>query len=153
MRVPNAAPPPPPPTTHTPFFSAAKYMTSPLFQQKVYDWPHFSGLVYERPPFSDVSRYMHIFFSFIEFLRLLFSWYSMNWLLYCLTISNKPQVQKSKGSIWMDQHFRPSRIWMGPFLQRPGRFQNTGSNTRTIITPSYLPTRGLDFVFCSMTWF
>ena len=42
--------------------SAAKYMIGPLFQQKVYDWPHFSGLVYERPHFSDVSRYMHIFF-------------------------------------------------------------------------------------------
>ena len=45
-----------------PFFSAAKYMIGPFFQQKVYNWPHFSGLVYERPHFSDVSRYMHIFF-------------------------------------------------------------------------------------------
>ena len=46
----------------TPFFSAAKYMTGAFFQQKVYDWPHFSGLVYERPHFSAVSRYMHILF-------------------------------------------------------------------------------------------
>ena len=46
-----------------PFFSAAKYMIGPFFQQKVYDWPHFSELVYESPHFSDVSRYMHIFFS------------------------------------------------------------------------------------------
>ena len=37
-------------------------MAGPFFQQKVYDWPHFSGIVYERPRFSDVSRYMHIFF-------------------------------------------------------------------------------------------
>ena len=54
-----------------PFFSAAKYMIGPFFcQQKVYDWPHFSGLVYERPHFSDVSQYMHIFFV-QKFLRLL----------------------------------------------------------------------------------
>ena len=45
-----------------PFFSAAKYMIGPFFQQKVYDWPHLSRLVYERSHFSDVSRYMHIFF-------------------------------------------------------------------------------------------
>ena len=48
----------------------------------------------------------------------LFSWYSMNWLRY-LSTSNK-WVQKSKGSIWMGQHFRWSSIWMGLFFQRPG---------------------------------
>ena len=30
-----------------PFFSVAKYMIGPFFQQNVYNWPHFSGLVYE----------------------------------------------------------------------------------------------------------
>ena len=37
----------------------------------------------------------------------------------CLTTSNK-WVQKSKGSIWMGQHFRRSSIRIGPFFQRPG---------------------------------
>ena len=31
-----------------PFFSAARNMISPFFQQKVYDWPDFSWLIYER---------------------------------------------------------------------------------------------------------
>ena len=98
-----------------PFFSADKNMISPLFQQKVYDWPHFSELVYERPHFSDVSRYMHICFEAACSLSI--QW--IDWYI-CLTTSNKWVQKKSKGSIWMGQHFRRFSIWMGPFLQRPG---------------------------------
>ena len=50
-----------------PFSTLPGISLSPFFQQKVYNWPHFSGLVYERPHFSDVSRYMHIFFVQIFF--------------------------------------------------------------------------------------
>ena len=43
-----------------PPFSARPWL-APIFQQKVYDWPHFFWIVYERSHFSDVSWYMHIF--------------------------------------------------------------------------------------------
>ena len=64
-----------------PFSALLSIWMGHFFQQKVYDWPHFSGLVYERSHFPDVSRYTHSFRSEI-FRGYIFSWYSINWLLY-----------------------------------------------------------------------
>ena len=117
-------------------------MISPLFQKKVYDWLHFSGLVYKRPHFPEISRYMHIFFVqrfFEAACSLGIQWTDCN---ICLTTSNK-WVQKLKDCIWMGQHFRRPSIWMSPFFKGQVyewvRFRNTGPNTCTTITPKLPP--------------
>ena len=114
----------------------------PLFQQKVYDWPHFSGFLYRWPHFSAVSRHMHIFFVQRFFEAACSLGIQCIDCDICLTIRNK-WVQKSKGSIWMGQHFRRSSIWMVLFFKGQeyewGRLRNTGSNTCTTITHK-LPT-------------
>ena len=99
-----------------------------LFQRfKVYDWPFFSTKsiwmtwffwIVKGPTFL-ISWYMHIFFAQIFFeaaCSLGIQWIDCD---ICLTTSNK-WVQKSKGSIWIGQHFGWSSIWMGPFFQRLG---------------------------------
>ena len=120
-------------------------MIGPFFQQKIYEWPYFSGFLCERPHFSDILVYAHIFRSDI-FRGCLSSWYYMNWLWYLCNNQQKMDTKKSKDSIWIGQHFGWSSIWMGPFFQRPGiwmgRFWNTGSHTRTkitLVTPTIPP--------------
>ena len=98
---------------------------------------------HERPHFSDVSRYMHIFFVqrvFVAACSLGIQW--IDWYI-CLTTSNK-WVLKSKGSIWMDQHFRRSSIWMGLFFSKARNMNGVGFEilARTPVPqlpPSYLP--------------
>ena len=46
-------------------------------EQKVYEWPDFSGFLCERPHFSDTLVYAHMFRSDI-FRGCLLSWYYMN---------------------------------------------------------------------------
>ena len=128
---------------NSPLFQRCQvYDWPPFFNQKVYEWPDFSGFLCERPHFSDILVYAHIFRSEI-FRGCLSSWYYMNWLWYLCNNQQKMGTKKSKGSIWIGQHFRWSSIWMGPFFRRQvyewGRFWNTGSHTRTKITPKLPP--------------
>ena len=77
-------------------------------------------------PMWKAPFFWHTYFSLREFSRLLVLLvFNIQWIDcdICLTTSNK-WVQKSKGSIWIGQHFR-----------RWGRFWNAGSHTRTTITP------------------
>ena len=124
-----------------PFSALPSIWLVPFFQQKVYEWPDFSGFLCERPHLSDILVYAHIFRSEI-FRDCLSSWYNMNWLWY---LCNNQQIMgtKSKG-----QYMNRSTFWMikymkGPFFQRPGiwmgRFWNTGSHTRTKTTPKLPP--------------
>ena len=128
---------------------------SPLFQRcQVYDWPPFFNKNYMNGPiFLDsyvkgpiflTSWYMHIFFAqrFFEAAYPL----GVTWIDYDIcVITGKNGYKKSKGTIWIGQHFGWSSIWMGPFFRRPGiwnewgRFWNTGSHTRTKITPKLCP--------------
>ena len=102
-----------------PFFSTAKYMIGPFFSAKSIWLAPFFWISIWKAHFSDVSRYVHIFL-FRDFFEATCS-LGIQWTdcYICLSTSNK-WVQKSKGSIWMGQHFRRSSIWMGPFFQRPG---------------------------------
>ena len=83
-----------------------------------------SGLVYGRHHFSDVSRFMHI--SFIQKLSETACSLGTQWIDrdICLTTSNKWVQKKSKGSIWMGQHFRRSSIWMELFFAK-ARYMNS----------------------------
>ena len=104
-----------------PFSALPGIWLAPFFQQKVYEWTDFSGFLCERPHFSDI----HIFRS-ESFRGCLFSWYSIFSELTVISVW-QPAIngyKKSKGSIWIGQHFR-----------RWGRFWNTGSHTPTTITP------------------
>ena len=104
-----------------PFSALPGIWLAPFFQQKVYEWTNFSGFLCERPHFSDI----HIFRS-ESFRGCLFSWYSIFSELTVISVW-QPAIngyKKSKGSIWIGQHFR-----------RWGRFWNTGSHTPTTITP------------------
>ena len=129
----------------------------PFFQQKVYEWPDFSEFLCERPHFSDILVYAHIFRSEI-FRGCLSSWYYMHWLWYLCNNQQKNGFKKSKGSIWIGQHFGWSSVWMGPFFQRPGTctvyewggFWNTGSHTCTKITPKLHPTPPPEFATMPM---
>ena len=101
---------------------------APYFQQNVYDCSDFSEFVCERPHFSDIPVYGYIFWSEI-FLGCLFSGYSMTWLWYLSTISNKLVKKKtSKGSIWIGQHFGQSSIdhkWFLDLDQVPQNWAST----------------------------
>ena len=81
------------------------YMNDPMFLDS-----------YVKGPIFLTSWYMHIFFAQRFFEAACFG---IQWIDYdiCLTTSNK-WVQKSKGSIWIGQHFRWSSIWMGPFFSK-----------------------------------
>ena len=80
-----------------------------FFQQKVYEWPNFSGFLCERPHFSDILVYAHIFRSEI-FRGCLSSWYYMNWLWY-LCNNQQKWVQKIKG-----QYMNRSTFWMIKYM-------------------------------------
>ena len=82
---------------------------APFFQQKVYEWPDFSGFLWERPHFSDILVYAHIFRS-ETFRGRLSSWYYMNWLWY-LCNNQQKLVQKIKG-----QYMNRSRFWMIKYM-------------------------------------
>ena len=75
-----------------PFSALPGIWLAPFFQQKVYEWPDFSGFLWERPHFSDILVYAHIFRLEI-FRGCLFSWYYMNWLWY---LSNNQQKMGTK---------------------------------------------------------
>ena len=67
---------------NSPLFSALPGIwLAPFSQQKVYEWPDFSGFLCERFHFSDFLVYAHIFRSEI-FRGCLSSWYYMNRLWY-----------------------------------------------------------------------
>ena len=78
---------------------------APFFQQKVYEWPDFSGFLCERPHFSDILVYAYIFRSEI-FRGCLSSWYYMNWLWY---LCNNQQIMGTKIK-W--QYMNRSTFWM-----------------------------------------
>ena len=84
-------------------------------------YPSFLDWYIKSPTFSDVSS---TFYS-ENFRCCLFASYSMNCLQSCLTTSNK-WVQKSKGSIWLGQHFRRFSIWMGPFFSNARYINGVG---------------------------
>ena len=118
------------------FFSAARYMIGPFFNKMYMNDPIFLDSYVKGSTFL-TSWYMHIFFTqrfFEAACSLGIQWIDCD---ICLTTSNK-WVQKSKGSIWIRQHFGWSSIWMGPFFSDIwmgySRFWNTGSYTRTTIT-------------------
>ena len=111
----------------------------PLFQRcQVYDWPPFVNKMYMNDPiFLDsyvkgpvflTSWYMYICFAqrfFEAAFYLGITWTDCD---ICLTTS-KNGYKKSKGSIWIGQHFGWSSIWMGPFFSK-ARYMN-GEATRT----------------------
>ena len=93
----------------TPFFSAARYWP-PSFNKKCMNDPIFLDSYVKGPTFL-TSWYMHIFFvqRFFEVACSLGSqWIDCD---ICLTTSNKwvqkkkKRKKKSKGSIWIGQHF------------------------------------------------
>ena len=83
---------------------------APFFQQKVYEWPYFSGFLCERPHFSDILVYAHFFRSEI-FRACLSSWYH-TWIDcdICLTTS-KNEYKKIKG-----QYMNRSTFWMIKYM-------------------------------------
>ena len=90
-----------------------------FFQQKVYDWPIFLDSYVKGPTFL-TSRYMHIFFFAHRFFEAACS-LGIQWIdcdIYLPPAING--CRKSKGSIWIGQHFGWSSIWMGPFFRRLG---------------------------------
>ena len=127
------------------FFSVARYMIGPLFSTKSIWMARFFWIPMWKASFFLTSWYMHIFFA----QRILEAAYPLGitWIDcdICVITSKKNGFKKSKGSIWIGQHFGWSSIWMGPFFEGHvyewGRFWNTGSYTRTKITPK-LPPEG-----------
>ena len=93
------------------FWRCEVYDWPPFFQQKIYDWPDFSLFVYESPHFSYIPVYACIFRS-ETFGGCLFSWYSMNWLLY---LSNYQQWMgiKIKGQYMNRSTFRTTKYMNG----------------------------------------
>ena len=77
-----------------PLFSAARYMMTPLFLKKVYEWPFFLMLVYELPKFSYNHVYAHIF--------------------------RMKKYINSKDSIRIKSTFCEIKSMNGLFFQRPG---------------------------------
>ena len=93
-----------------PVFSAARYMIGPLFQQKVYEWPDFSGFLCERPHFSDILVYAHIFGS--EIFRGCLYPLGITWIdCDICVITSKKWVQKVKG-----QYMNRSTFWMIKYM-------------------------------------
>ena len=78
-----------------PFPALPGIWLAPFFQQKVYEWPDFSGFLSERPHFSGILVYAYIFCSEI-FQGCLLSWYSINWLWY---LSNYQQLKGTKNQM------------------------------------------------------
>ena len=123
---------------------------SPLFQRcQVYDWsPFFNKKYMNGPIFLDsyvkgpiflTSWYMHIFFAqrfFEAAYPLGITWIDCD---ICV-ITSKKWVQKIKGqymnrsTFWMTKVYEWVRFFKGQVYER-GRFWNTGSHTRTKITP------------------
>ena len=104
-----------------PLFPRCQVYDWPLsFQQKVVDWSHFLWIsIWKAPLFWCIPVHAHFFRSEI-FRGYLFSWYSVNWLLFCLTTSNK----------WVQNNLRAVYEWVNIsddlvyewvlFFQRPG---------------------------------
>ena len=120
---------------------------APFFRQKVYDWPIFLFIFFDwymkGPTFSDIPVYAHIFHS--DFWGCLFSWYSMNWLHYLSTTSNK-WVQKNQWAVYEWVNISDGLVyeWVCFFkgqVYEWGRFRNTGSHTRTKIITKLPPPR------------
>ena len=99
-----------------PFSALSGIWLTPFFQQKVYEWPDFSGFLCERPYFSDILVYEHIFCS--EILQgCLFSLYYMNWLWY---LSNYLNISDDQVYEWV-RFFRMTKYMNGSvFFQRLG---------------------------------
>ena len=93
------------PAKWPPFSALPGIWLAPPFQQNVYDWIFLIG-IWKAPIFWHPVICTH--FSLRDFTRLHVSlgiqWFDCD---ICLITSNK-WVQKSKGSIWMGQHFRRS---------------------------------------------
>ena len=99
-----------------PFSALPGIWIAPFFSTKSIWLTRFSWFICERPHFSDIPANEYIFFhSEICQGCLVFNEYCY----ICLTTSNK-WVYKSKGSIWIGQHFGQLSIWMGPFFQKSG---------------------------------
>ena len=92
-----------------PFSALPGIWLAPFFQQKVYEWPDFSGFLCERPHFSDILVYAHIFRSEI-FRGCLSSWYYKNWLWY---LCNN---QQKMGSKIKGQYMNRSKFWMIKYM-------------------------------------
>ena len=127
---------------------------SPLFQRcQVYDWPPFfnkkymNGLIfldsYVKGPIFLTSWYMHIFFAWRFFeaaYPLDITWIDCD----ICAITSKKWVQKIKGqymnrsTFWMIKYMNGSVFFEGQVYEW-GRFWNTGSHTRTKITPKLSP--------------
>ena len=84
-----------------PFSALPVIWSAPFFQQKVYEWPDFSGFLCKRTIFFLTSWYMHICFA-QRFILLVLHELTV---IFCLTTSKKSEYKKSKGSIWIGQHF------------------------------------------------
>ena len=106
-------------TEWPPFSALPGIWLAPFFQQKVYEWPDFSGFLCERPHFPNILVFSQIFRLEI-FRGSLSCWYYIIDCDICLTTSKKWVQKNQKGNIWIGQHFGWSSIWMGPFFQRPG---------------------------------
>ena len=94
-----------------PFSALPGIWLAPFFQQKVYEWPHFSGFLRERPHFSDILVFAHIFRSEI-FRGCLSSWYYMNWLWYLCKnqqkMGTKNQRTMNRSTFWMIKYMNGS---------------------------------------------
>ena len=126
-----------------PFSALPGIWLAPFFQQKVYDWPNFSWLVYERPHFfwhPGICTY----FSLSDFWGCLVSWYSLNWLHYLSWLSAINGYKKNHRAVyeWVnisdDLVYEWVRFFKGQVYEW-GRVPNTGSHTRTKITPINSP--------------
>ena len=111
-----------------PFFSAAMYMISPLFFNKKYMTDPILLDSYVKGPTFLTSPKMRIFFRSEICQGRLFSWYSMNWLLY---LSNYQQQMgiKIKGQYMNKSTFRTIVYELVHFFKGQvyewGRFRNT----------------------------
>ena len=76
----------------------------PFFQQKVYEWPDFSGFLCERSHFSDILVYAYIFHS--EIFQGCFILLVLHELTDICVITSKKWVQKVKG-----QYMNRSTFW------------------------------------------
>ena len=131
---------------NSPLLALPGIWLAPFFQQKVYEWPDFSGFLCERPLFSDILVYAHIFRLEI-FRGCLSSCYYMNWLWYLCNNQQKMGTKNQRAvyekvNILDDQVYEWVRFFEGQVYEW-GRFWNTGSHTRTKITPKLPSPRPL----------
>ena len=131
---------------------------SPLFQRcQVYDWPPFfnkkymymNGPIflnsYVKGPIFLTSWYMHIFFV----QRLFEAAYPLgNIWIDCdiCVITSKNGYKKSKGSIWIGQHFGWLSIWIGSVFSKARYMKGVGfeilARTPVPKLPLSYPTEG-----------